>query len=285
MRRCKFTLIELLVVIAIIAILAAILLPALQAARERAKGTTCVNNLKQAGLFAQGYFGDHKNFWVCDSNISNASNPKIDINGITTRTNNYVYNFYKGKYFTDPAAITSSAHTPLSCPSMNLVTDRAANYNFPQVYGTVYSHHSVHFNDISSGSTNGFFTGYNVMAADLNKGWHRGQVSNRTANPINDSVSPAQRALLFDCTTSRAGGEMSSRGFVGTTFGTGYSKPYAIHGGRINVLAVGGNVASVDGETLYEDWWFPFFAIMPLRSIRTQGFFEDGPTHVLKENH
>lgn len=58
-----FTLMELLVVIAIIAILAAILLPALSAARERARRTTCISNLKQFSLAYEMYAEDwYENF-------------------------------------------------------------------------------------------------------------------------------------------------------------------------------------------------------------------------------
>lgn len=91
MRNKVFTLIELLVVIAIIAILASLLLPTLNNARMRAKGITCVSNLKQIGVGLIAYTNDYNGFFP--TGWSDGTTPEYAL------LQSYKFKAYKTNYY------------------------------------------------------------------------------------------------------------------------------------------------------------------------------------------
>jgi len=88
-RNRGFTLIELLVVVAIIAVLAAMLLPALSQARERARSATCMSNLKQIGIAFHLYLNDYNEFYPPNRTWGNANTHYFYLSPYMVKVNLY----------------------------------------------------------------------------------------------------------------------------------------------------------------------------------------------------
>jgi prepilin-type processing-associated H-X9-DG protein/prepilin-type N-terminal cleavage/methylation domain-containing protein len=120
-----FTLIELLVVVAIIAILAAMLLPALRGAREQAKTAKCQSNLKQIGLAIMLYVQDHNDYLPQQSPWNSPPAPTV----YATRLMGYLH---LNNYLPDKAVIYCPSD-PLQKPPYHALytyANESYGYNF-----------------------------------------------------------------------------------------------------------------------------------------------------------
>ena len=211
----SFTLIELLVVIAIIAILAAILLPALNSARERGRATSCINNLNQLIKAAISYSDDHDGYFmhsIVGSEAANGSHT-LDQSGHILLSS-----YMGGPSHTDLISMSAadrlkSLPEAYYCPSK----ERTFPYKSLHAYPMPYSY---------AGKPVRYFGQTEFPYSDTNK---------KFSSSFSNSVFSADAH--------------SKHAHEGTSLYTGadqnYATLYAIHNGRINLVCFGGNVQSV----------------------------------------
>lgn len=118
----RFTLIELLITIAIIAILAAMLLPALNQARDKAKAISCTNNLKQLGTILSFYSTDNDSYTVIDSSTNDYWWFSILFNNGYLKTSPSKNKIIKCPAHLKPWYDTTSFARPLHINDTNLVS-------------------------------------------------------------------------------------------------------------------------------------------------------------------